>query len=130
MILNAFHWSVQVFVFLVLSNDSQNAVSATFKDSDSSYSFLADTDPLTSTPKKSVTEQGTSQSEALLVSPLPPPFQLVDEPSIESSATQSEQSTLEVDDRDVNEDSTTNSSQRQWIYIATLSPWIPLMYRV
>ena len=82
-----------------------------FEDFDSSHSFLADYDPLTSTPKKSATQQGTNQSEALPVSPLPPPFQLVDEPSIESFLTQSEQSILEVDDRDVNKDSATDSSR-------------------
>lgn len=91
-----------------------------FEDFDSSHSFLADNDPLTSTLKKSAThdQQGTNQSEALLVSPLPPPFQLVDEPSVDSSSIQSEQSTLEVDDRDVNKDSTTNSEsgQCQWVY--------------
>ena len=84
-----------------------------FEDFDSSHSFLADDDPLTSTPKKSATQQGTNQSEALLVSPLPPPFQLVDEPSVDSFSIQSEQSTLEVDDRDVNKDSATNSESSQ-----------------
>ena len=55
-----------------------------FEDFDSSHSFLTDNDPLTSTPKKLATEQGASQSEALPFSPLPPQFQLVDEPSTES----------------------------------------------
>jgi hypothetical protein len=88
-----------------------------FEDFDSSHSFLADNDPLTSTPKKSSTQQGTNQSEALPVSPLPSPFQLVDEPSIESSLTQSEQSTQEVDDNmNMNKDSTIDSSQGQWVY--------------
>ena len=86
-----------------------------FEDFDSSHSFLANNDPLTSTPKKLATQQGTSQSdhESLPVSPLPPPFQLVDEPSIESSLTQSDQSSLEVNDSDVNKDSTTDSSPGQ-----------------
>ena len=84
-----------------------------FEDFDSSHSFLADNDPITSTPKRLATQQGTNQSEALPVSPLPPPFQLVDEPSIESSSTQSEQSTLEVNDSDMNKDSTTDPSPGQ-----------------
>lgn len=84
-----------------------------FEDFDSSHFFLADNDPITSTPKRLATQQGTNQSEALPVSPLPPPFQLVDEPSIESSSTQSEQSTLEVNDSDMNKDSTIDPSPGQ-----------------
>lgn len=84
-----------------------------FEDFHSSRSFLTDNDPITSTPKKLATQQGINQSEALPVSPLPPPFQLVDEPSIESSSTQSEQSTLEVNDSVMNKDSKTDPSPGQ-----------------
>ena len=83
-----------------------------FEDFDSSHSFRSDNDPLTSTPKKLATQQGT-QSEALPDSPLPPPFQLIDKSSIESFSIPSEQSTLEFNDSDVNKDSTTKSSPGQ-----------------
>ena len=87
-----------------------------FEDFDSSHSLITDNDPLTSTPKKSDNQQqGMNPSEALPVSPLSPPFQLVDEPSVESSSTQSEQSSLEVDDGDANRHSPTNSRQGQWV---------------
>ena len=79
-----------------------------FDDFESSCSFLSDNDPLTSTPNKLPSEQ---EEKPLPVSPLPPPFQLVDEPSFECSSSRTEQSTLDSNHGDdiVNKDSTTVS---------------------
>ena len=63
-----------------------------FDDCESSRSFLSDNDLLTSTPNKFPSEQ---EENPLPVSPLPPPFQLVDEPSFECSSSRTEQSTLD-----------------------------------
>ena len=80
-----------------------------FDDFDSSRSFLSGKDPLTSTP----TKLSNDNSEAPTLSPLHPPFMLVDEPSIELSLTTAEQSVLESNHSDMSKDSTSNSRPGQ-----------------
>ena len=84
----------------LISTSFMNDISD-YDDFDSSHSFLSDKDPLTSTPTKFSKEN----SEAEALSPLPPPFMLLDEPSIELSAASTGQSILDSNHSDITKDS-------------------------
>ena len=85
---------------------------------DSSYSFLSEKDPLTSTPTKVSKEN----SEEAGLSPIPPSFMLLDEPSIELSTASPGQSLLESNHSEINKDSPLDLSpgeSYQWMHIST-----------